>query len=112
MIRFWDKDIDFSDILLDKKLYKENNKNILSYEISYKTSTGAKPLGIWLNKIDGFIKIYNKIRYLVLFDYSYCDKIFDRAKYLIRFNSYNSLPLWKVLTFHNAFFTIHQVSCW
>ena len=46
MIRFWDKDIDFSDILLDKKLYKENNKNILSYEISCKTSTGAKPLGI------------------------------------------------------------------
>ena len=46
MIRFWDKDIDFSDILLNKKLCKENSKNILSYEISCKFSTGAKPLGI------------------------------------------------------------------
>ena len=28
---------------------------------------GSKPLGIWFEKIDGFIKIYNGIRYLVLF---------------------------------------------
>ena len=27
-IRFWDRDIDFIDILLDEKLYKENHKNI------------------------------------------------------------------------------------
>ena len=25
IIRFWDRDIDFSDILSDKKLYQENN---------------------------------------------------------------------------------------
>ena len=35
---------------------------------------GAKPLRIRYNKIDGFIKIHNKIRYLVLFDEK-CDKI-------------------------------------
>ena len=27
IIRFWNRDIDFSDILLDEKLYKENNEN-------------------------------------------------------------------------------------
>ena len=45
-MRAWDIDIDtdFSGILLDKKLYQEKNKNILIYGISYKTSTGAKPL--------------------------------------------------------------------
>ena len=25
IIRFWDRDIDFSDVLSDKKLYQENN---------------------------------------------------------------------------------------
>ena len=28
---------------------------------------GAKPLRIWFKKIDGFIKIYDGIRYLILF---------------------------------------------
>ena len=37
--------------------------------ISNKTSTGAKPLRIRFDKIDGFIKIHHKIRYLVLFGY-------------------------------------------
>ena len=30
------------------------------------------------------MKIHNKIRYLVLFGYNYCDKICDKIKYLIR----------------------------
>ena len=42
-----------SDILSDKKLYKEKYENILIYNISYKTSTGAKPLRIRFDKIDG-----------------------------------------------------------
>ena len=54
------------------------------YDIPYKISTGSKSLGARLDKIDGFIKIYNKIRYLVLPDYSYCDKICDKIKYLMR----------------------------
>ena len=35
----WDRDIDidFSNILLDEKSYKENNENFLVYSISYKT---------------------------------------------------------------------------
>ena len=71
LIRFLDRDIEFSDFLLDAKLYKENLENILVDDISYKTSAGATPLRIRFNKIDGFIKINENIRY--------CDKI----KYLI-----------------------------
>ena len=61
IIRFWDRDIDFSDILLDEKLYKENNENISIHDISYKTSTGAKPLRIRFDKINRFIKIHDRI---------------------------------------------------
>ena len=46
--------------------------------------TGTIPLRIRFNKIDGFIKIHNKIRYLVLFDW--CDKVYDRIKHLISEN--------------------------
>ena len=44
----------------------------------------AKLLRIRFHKIDGFINIQDEIRYLVLFYYSYCDKICDKIKYLIR----------------------------
>ena len=86
------------------------------YDISCKTSTGAKPLRIRYNKIDGFIKICNGIRYLVLFDCGWFDIICDRNKYLtsekngatdsinhnfarIRIHSCNSLPTEKNIDF-------------
>ena len=58
IMRAWDIDIDIdsSGILLDEKLYKEKNKNILIDEISNKTSMVGKPLRIRVDKIDGFIK--------------------------------------------------------
>ena len=37
IIRFWDRDVDLSDILLDEKLYKQKYENILIYNTSYKT---------------------------------------------------------------------------
>ena len=37
-----DSDFDFSDFLLEEKPYRENYKNILIYEISYKTSRNTK----------------------------------------------------------------------
>ena len=57
-----DIDIDFSDILLGEKLYG----NISVYHISYKTSTGPKPLCIRFDKTDGFIRVRGgEFRYLV-----------------------------------------------
>ena len=38
------------------------------YEISYKTLIGVKPLCIKFDKADGFIKVYDRARYLVIFD--------------------------------------------
>ena len=35
------------------------------FDILCKTFIQAKPLRIWFNKIDGFIKIYDEITYLV-----------------------------------------------
>ena len=98
IMRVKDRDIDFSDILLDNKLYK-------------------------FNKIDGFIKIHDGIRYSVLFDRSWYGKIFYRNKYLIReksgiagsinhnfarirIDSYNSLFNEKILTVHNVIILI------
>ena len=46
-------DIDFNNILLNKKSFK----NLLIYNISNKTFMIEKPLHIWFDKIDGFIKI-------------------------------------------------------
>ena len=51
IIRFWNRDIEFRDILLDEKSY-ETSENILSYNISYKISMGAKPLRVRFHKID------------------------------------------------------------
>ena len=104
-----DSNFDFNEILLDKKLYKEKDENGIY----------VKPFRIRINKIDGFIKIYDKIRCLVLFDYSYQDIICDKIKCLIsekndiknsiiynfreiRIDSYNSLPAEKILNFHNV----------
>ena len=63
IMRAWDIDIDtdFSGIFLDEKLYKEKNESISIYDISYKTSTGAKPLRIRCDKIDKFINTHNKM---------------------------------------------------
>ena len=114
----------FDDIIKDynKKLYE----NISAYDISYKTSTGPKPLHIRFNKIDEFIRVRGgKFRYLALFDYGLFDKIFDRNKYLIReksgiteninhnfgrirIDSFDSFLVEKILTFHNVVILINQ----
>ena len=57
------EDFDF-DILLDEKSYG----NVLIYDILYKTYIGAKPSHIRFDKVDGFIRVYDGARYLVLFD--------------------------------------------
>ena len=84
---------------------------------------GEKPLRIWFDKIDGFNKIDDGIRYLVLLKYN---EIYGRIRYLIseksgikdsintnfariRIDSYNSLPIEKILTFHNVILVIKSV---
>ena len=47
-------DIDYIDILLNEK----KEKNILIYDISYKTFMESIPLLMRFDEIDGFIKIY------------------------------------------------------
>ena len=77
-------DFDFDNILFDKKSYENSYKNILVHDISYKKFMCTKPLRITLDKIDGFIKIYNGTRYLVLFGPEKYDVIYDSIRYLIR----------------------------
>ena len=89
---------------------KSQYENILVYKISDKTLIGGKPLHIRFNKVDGFIRVYDGTRYLVLFDSEKYDVIYDRIWLLIseisgnantffhnyariKFNSYDSLPL-------------------
>ena len=71
-------------------------------------------------------QIPDRIKYLVLFDYGWFDKICDRIKCLIcekngvknninhnfakiRIDSYKSLPTEKILTFHNVIIIIRPV---
>ena len=42
----------------------------------------TKPLRIWFNKIDRFIKIYDGIRYLVIYDYNRDNAIYYMIRYL------------------------------
>ena len=73
-----------------------------------------------MDKIDGFFRVRgDEFRDLVLFDHGLFDKICDKIKYLtskksgnpdginpnfgkIRIDSYNSLPIEKILSFHNV----------
>ena len=57
------KGFDFDNILIEE----QSNENILIYNISCKTVTGLKPLCIKFDKIDGFSRVYDRTRYLVLF---------------------------------------------
>ena len=41
------------------------------------------PLCIRFDKIDGFINIYDRIRYLVILDHNCFDKIYDSIKYFV-----------------------------
>ena len=58
---------------------KNDTKIFLVYNISYKTWIDAKPLRIRFDRIDGFIRVYDGPRYLVLFGSEKC----TRNRYLI-----------------------------
>ena len=58
---------------MDEKSYK----NILVHNILYKILTDSKPLCIRFDKIDGFIRVYDWKRCLVLFGSKKYDSIKD-----------------------------------
>ena len=57
------------------------------FDISYNTLIDPKPLRIRFDKIDGFIRIHDRIRYLTLFGSEKYDAIYDRIRYLISLRS-------------------------
>ena len=104
------EDFDIKNILIDEKPFE----NILVYISWTKSLIDSKSLRIRLNKIDGFTRVYDGTRYLVLFGSEKYDYIYDRIRYLIgvksgvtdiiNFNSakikvdlFDSLPLEKLL---------------
>ena len=67
------------DILIDEKSYK----NILLFNISCKTLIDAKSLHIRFNNIDGFMRVCDGTRYLVLFGSEKYDFIYNRIRYIL-----------------------------
>ena len=80
------------------------------YDISYKILVAPKPLQIRFDKIDGFFRIYDGNKYLVLLDFEKYDDIYNKIRYLmsiksgitdvfahyyakIKVDSYDSLPI-------------------
>ena len=76
------KGFNLNHILIDKK----SNEIILVYSISYKRFN-AKPLCITFDKIDGFIRVFDGNRYLLLFGCEKRDSIFNRIRYFISVKS-------------------------
>ena len=72
------EDFDLANISIDEK----SSKNILVWNISYKGLIAAKPLLIRFDKIDGFIRVYDRTRHLVLFLREKYDFIYNRIRYL------------------------------
>ena len=95
--------------------------------IFHNTLADSKPLRIRFDKIDGFIRIYDGTRYLTLFGSEKYEPIYNRIRYLIsqkksgityifshyftkiKVDSYDSLPIEKRLTVHNAIIHIKSV---
>ena len=76
--------IKFEDFGFDNILLAENScKSILINNVSYKTLIGAKPLRVISDKVDGFVRDYDRTKYLVLFIPKNNNAIFDRIRYFI-----------------------------
>ena len=77
------EDFDIDNIAINK----ESNENILIYEILCKTLIEAKTLRITFEEIDGFIRTYDRTRYLVLSGSYKFDALYDITRYLISLKS-------------------------
>ena len=74
---------DLDNVLIDEKLHI----NILIFDISCKTLIGSGPLQIRFDKIDGFIKICDGLKCLVLLDPENYDAICNKIRYFISLKS-------------------------
>ena len=77
------EDFDPDNILIDKKSYE----NILVYNNLYKILVDSKPLCVRYKKTDGFIRVYDGTRYLVIFGREKCNSIYNRIRYLVSVKS-------------------------
>ena len=76
------ENFDFGNFLLDEKLCK----NILIYDVSYKTLIAIKLLCIMFGKVNRFIRNYDGNKYLVLFGLEK-DEVIYRITLFIRLKS-------------------------
>ena len=84
---------DIDNILIDEK----SHKNILIYDISYKTLIDSKLSLIRFDKIDGFIRIYDVTRYLALFGSEKYEAIYNRFTYIFFTNLQKSKFIFMIL---------------
>ena len=115
-------DFDFDNIFIDEK----SCKNIFLYSVSYKTFFGLKLSCISFDEVREFVKVYDGIRYLLLFVSEKYDAFSNRIRYLlsqkscityvsfhnnskIKIGSYDSLSLEKMLTLRIAIFLLKSV---
>ena len=77
------KDFDLGNIVIDGK----SCKNILVYNISHKNLIFVEPLYIRFDKVNGFIRLFDGTRYLVIFGPEKYDAIFNRIRHLIGLKS-------------------------
>ena len=107
-------------ILIDEKSYE----NILVYKISYKSLIDSRPFRIRFDELDGFIRVYDGTKCLVLFGSEKDDFLYNRITYLIgikscityvtshnyakiKIDSFYSSPL-KNNDFHSVTHTLNQ----
>ena len=127
MCYYFDGIIKIEDFNLGNTLTDETSyENFLVYNVSYKTLLDAKPLWIIFDKIDGFIRVYDGTRFVVLFGSEKYDFICNRIRYLkgvksvityvdshnysrIKLDSYDSLPQEKTMTFYKVIILIKAV---
>ena len=73
------EDFDLDNILIDEKSFK----NILVYKVSHKNLNGSKFLRIRFSNTDIFFRVYDGIRYLVLFGSEKHDFVYKRILYVL-----------------------------
>ena len=111
---------DLDNILIDEKSYE----NILVCNITYKSLNDSNSLRVRFDKIDGFIRVYDGIKYLVYwevknmipFKIRYLIRVKSGIAYILSHNyatikvhSYDSLPLEKTMTLRNTIILVKSV---